>query len=133
MSHLNDDQLLLLSYSELADHEARDAETHLAACTECRARFERLERARVAVEWTGPRARVSRSRWIAAGLAAAAVLAAVFLMRAGNPPTANPNPDGPLTTVWSTTAGYIAGGSEVVQIDAQLTRLEQERYDAFPD
>jgi hypothetical protein len=34
----------------------------------------------------------------------------------------------PPPAVWSATAGYIAGGTTVVEIDVQLTRLEQERY-----
>ena len=66
MHHVNDDQLLLLVYGELADAETRDAEAHLAACQPCRARLEQLERARVASEWSGPRARRLSRRWIAA-------------------------------------------------------------------
>jgi hypothetical protein len=132
MNHLNDDQALLFAYGELADHEQREAEAHLASCQPCRARLERLERARVASEWSGPRARRLSRRWFAIGLAAAAVLAAVFFLRVGTPVVPPDRGWSPPTT-WSATAGYIAGGATVVQIDAQLTRLEQERYHAFPD
>ena len=132
MNHLNDDQALLFAYGELADHEQREAEAHLASCQPCRARLERLERARVASEWSGPRARRPSRRWFAIGLAAAAVLAAVFFMRAGQSVTPVERGWAP-PMVWSATAGYIAGGASVVDIDAQLTRLEQERYHALPD
>ena len=37
------------------------------------------------------------------------------------------------TTTWSATAGYVAGGKAMVEIDAQLTRLEQERYYGLPN
>jgi hypothetical protein len=59
-------------------------------------------------------------------LAAAAVLAAVLLTDSG-PGGASQEQWAP--TTWSATAGYVAGGKAVVDIDAQLTRLEQEsRY-----
>jgi hypothetical protein len=37
------------------------------------------------------------------------------------------------TTTWSTTAGYVTGGKAMIDIDAQLTRLEQERYYGLPN
>ena len=37
------------------------------------------------------------------------------------------------TTTWSATAGYVAGGKAMVEIDAQLTLLEQERYYGLPN
>jgi hypothetical protein len=133
MSHLNDDTLLLLAYGELGEPEQRDAEAHLAACEPCRARLHRLERARVASEWAAPLARRLSRGWVAAiGLAAAAVLAAVYFMRAGTS-VDEPGRGWSPPTAWSATAGYIAGGATVVQIDAQLTRLEQERYHVIPD
>jgi len=133
MSHPNDDQLLLLAYGELDSAATSPVEAHLAACPACRARLERLERARTMVEWTGPRVRRLSRRWVVGlGLAAAAVLAAVLLVRVGSPANEVDGGWSP-PTVWSTTAGYIAGGATVVQIDAQLTRLEQERYYGLPD
>jgi anti-sigma factor RsiW len=133
MNHPHEDRLLLLAYGELPETEARQLETHVAACAVCRDDLERLERARVALDWGGaaPRRRSRAARWIAAGLAAAAVLAAVLLGSHTPPPQAQGawQP----SHVWSATAGYIAGGPPLVQIDAQLTRLEQERYHGLPN
>lgn len=130
MNHPNDDRLLLLAYGELPEADAAAAEAHLAACPACRARLEALERPRVALDVAMPRAARHTARWIAAGLAAAAVLAAVWL--AGSPPRDADRGWRP-ASVWSATAGYVAGGMAVVEIDAQLTRLEQERYYAAPN
>lgn len=124
MNHPHEDQLLLLAYGEGHDGQV---EAHVANCATCAAAFERFERARVALDWSVPRQR-RPVRWIAAGLAAAALLAAVVLTR----DTAQPRPSWQPPHVWSATAGYIAGGPSVVEIDAQLTRLEQERTYARP-
>jgi hypothetical protein len=122
MNHPQEDRLLLLAYGDLPAAEATELEAHVAACAVCGAALERLERARVALDWAVPERR-RPARWLAAGLAAAAVVAAVLLTRGGasTPETWQP------PHVWSTTAGYIAGGQPLVEIDAQLTRLEQER------
>lgn len=133
MNHVHDDQLLLLAYGELPDAEAAQAELHLAACAPCRARLASLERPRVALDWAAARAPRRPARWIAAGLAAAAVFAALLLTRTGPPHGAAAERVWPPPAAWSATAGYIAGGADVLQIDAQLTRLEQERYHALPD
>ncbi len=128
MNHPHEDRLLLLAYGELPEAETAEMETHLVACAGCRAQLERLERARVALDWARP-ARQRPARWVAAGLAAAAVLVAVWV---GTRP---PGPAGriwPPPTVWSATAGYLAGGTALVQIDSQLTRLEQEPLYAIP-
>ena len=133
MNHPTDDELLLLAYSELGAGSAV-AESHVAACPTCQARLERLERARVALDVALP-ARPPRRHltWAAVGLAlaAAAVLAGVLIIRTGLSRDADRrwNP----TTTWSATAGYVAGGNAMVDIDAQLTRLEQERYYGLPD
>lgn len=124
MNHPHADQLLLLAYDELPVADAAALEAHLATCAVCREDLARLERARVALDWAAPKPRRS-VRWIVAGLAAAAVLAAIFL-------TGRPSPDErplgwPEPRPWSATAGYIAGGQPLIAIDAQLTRLEQER------
>ncbi len=127
-SHPDEDRLLLLTYGELPDHDAAEVELHLTACPACRAALARLERARVALDVGLPR-RGARTRWIAVALAAAAVLAAVLLVRT---PPERGEPGWQPHSEWSATAGYIAGGQPVIAIDAQLTRLEQERSYARP-
>lgn len=122
MNHPHEDRLLLLAYGELPDVDAADVEAHIATCGVCREQLERLERARVALDWAVPKER-RPVRWIAGALAAAAVLAAVLLTRSGSDEQRTWQP----AHVWSATAGYMAGGPSVVEIDAQLTRLEQER------
>lgn len=132
MNHPTDDELLLLAYGEL-EARAADAEAHVADCPACQHRLAQLERARVALDVALP-ARPPRRRltWATAGfaLAAAAVLAGVLITRsdASRDDERRWNP----TTTWSATAGYVAGGKAVVDIDAQLTRLEQERFYARP-
>ena len=130
MNHPHEERLLLLAYGELPDADAAELETHLAVCAACREDLERLESARVALDWAVPPQR-RPARWLVAGLAAAALLAAVLLTRHGSPSGAEGvwQP----SHVWSATAGYIAGGPSLVQIDAQLTRLEQERYHGLPN
>jgi anti-sigma factor RsiW len=130
MNHLNDDRLLLHAYGELPDREAAETDAHLAACATCRALLDQLERSRVALDVAMPRTRRHVTRWVAAGLAAAAAIAAVLL-------TGSLSRDAdqgwrPAST-WSATAGYVAGGKAMVEIDAQLTRLEQERPYGLPD
>ncbi|MBI1723961.1 MAG: zf-HC2 domain-containing protein [Gemmatimonadetes bacterium] len=124
MIHPQEDTLLLLAYGELPDAERQEVEAHFAACAGCHARFEQLERGRIAVDW----AMVRRSRrpalWAAAGLAAAAALAA--LLFTGRPPNHPIDRAWNPPRVWSAHAGYIAGGLELVAIDSQLTRLERE-------
>ncbi len=122
MNHPHEDQLLLLAYGELSETEAAEVEAHVVGCANCGAALERLERARVALDWAVPERR-RPARWLAAGLAAAAVVAAVLLTRSGSHGLEPWQP----SHVWSPTAGYIAGGPPLVEIDAQLTRLEQER------
>jgi len=130
MTHVNDDQLLLLTYGELSGPELAEVERHLRTCQVCRAALERLDRARVALDWSQPvRMARRRLRWVAGGLAAAATVAALLLLRSGTAPERGWTPP----TVWSPNAGYIAGGVDAVQIDAQLTRLEQERSYGLPD
>ena len=131
MTHPTEDRLLLLAYGELPEAEAREADVHLAGCPTCRTAFERLERSRVALDVAMPRRRQPVARWVAAGLAAAAVVAAVMLTTS-NPPKA-PDEGWRPASVWSATAGYVAGGRAMVEIDAQLTRLEQERYYGLPN
>lgn len=129
MTHPHEDQLLLLAYDELPAADAAGLEAHLATCAVCRDDLARLERARVAVDWAAPKPRRS-ARWIVAGLAAAAAVAAILLT---GRPSVDERPSGwPGQRPWSATAGYIAGGQPLIVIDAQLTRLEQERSYVLP-
>jgi hypothetical protein len=134
-NHSPADDLLLLAYGELDPVAAAEAEGHLALCAECHERFMRLERARVAVDWAaGPTIRLGKRRvasWaVLTVLAAAAAVAAVMLTGG---PSSQDRPRGwPEQREWSATAGYIAGGRPLIAIDAQLTRLEQERSYVLP-
>ncbi|HEV8263398.1 MAG TPA: hypothetical protein VGQ06_00495 [Gemmatimonadales bacterium] len=131
MNHPHEDDLLLLAYGELPDAHTAELEGHLGACATCRGVFERFERSRVALEVAVPRARRWAARWVAAALAAAAVVAVVVLARPE--PPRNPEDGWRPATAWSATAGYIAGGAAVVEIDAKLTRLEKERSYVLPN
>jgi len=127
-NHPDQDDLLLLAYGELDHTAATELERHLAACAECHVRFVLLERGRVALEWTTPapsRARRPRVRWTTLTILAAAAAVAAFMFT-NAPPRKVPR-GWPAQRDWSATAGYIAGGQPLIAIDAQLTRLEQER------
>jgi hypothetical protein len=68
--------------------------------------------------------------WTGLAIAAAAALAGVLI---SDPGSSRGREDGwRPTTTWSATAGYVAGGKVMVDIDAQLTRLEQEPYYGRP-
>jgi anti-sigma factor RsiW len=137
MNHPHEDDLLLVAYGELDAPAAAEVERHLASCATCREQFIRLERGRVALEWaTWPTAQSKRpARWGRGGaaltvLAAAAAVAAVVIARG---PSRDDRPRAwPEQREWSATAGYIAGGRPLITIDAQLTRLEQERSYVLP-
>jgi hypothetical protein len=80
----------------------------------------------VALDVALPKRRQPIVAWAAIGaLAAAAVVAGLLFTRTGPPGNGTLRGWHP-TTVWSATAGYVAGGNALVDIDAQLTRLEQE-------
>jgi anti-sigma factor RsiW len=130
MNHPTEDQILLLAYGELPDADARHIEAHVTGCAACSAAFDRIERARVAVDLGLPQSK-TRLRWVVAALAAAAVLATVLLLRPTSPQP--PEDRWRPMSVWSSTAGYVAGGTAMVEIDAQLTRLEQERDYGWPN
>ena len=133
MTHPNDDTLLLRAYGELPGAQATALDSHVAACDACRTVLERLARARAALDDVLPAVTGRRARpdWTAVALAVAAVLAGVLIIRPRPVPavTTHWTP----TTTWSMTAGYVTGGSAMNDIDAQLTRLEQERSYGFPN
>jgi transposase len=133
MNHPTEDELLLLAYHELPEPRAIAIESHLADCTGCAGQLKELERARVALDVSVPDRRPRVVAWAALGaLAAAAAIAGVLLIRTVPSHEAVARGWNP-TKVWSATAGYVAGGNAVVDIDAQLTRLEQERSYALPN
>ena len=130
MNHPTDDQLLLLAYDELPEDQTARVESHIATCAACQDKLAQLERARVALDLATSARRRSPIVWATLALAAAAVLAAVVIPKAGSrDPTERWTP----TTTWSATAGYVTGGKAMLDIDAQLTRLEQERYYGLPN
>jgi hypothetical protein len=131
MNHPSETELLLLAYGEAA--RAGELDSHMTVCETCRTTLEEIERGRVALDLTIPVRRRQRARadWAAVALAAAAIFAAVLVTRP------RPMRDAGLhwrpTTTWSMTAGYVTGGSAMNDIDAQLTRLERERYYGLPN
>jgi hypothetical protein len=133
MNHPTNDELLLLAYGELPRATAAAIESHTASCPDCRRELASLERTRVALDMALPQQRRSVVAWAALGsLAAAALIAGVLLTRTAPPGDVAARGWNP-TTVWSATAGYVAGGNAMVDIDAQLTRLEQERSYGLPN
>jgi len=133
MNHPTEDQLLLLAYDELPEPQAKEIETHIAACAVCAQQLAQLERGRVALDFALPARRRPVIVWATVALAAAAVLAGVLITTTAPPSRDRAGRGWHPTTVWSATAGYVAGGNALVDIDAQLTRLEQERSYALPN
>ncbi len=131
MNHPTEDELLLLAYGELPDPRAAEIDSHAAACRTCQEKLAQIEGGRVALDLAVPRRRRTAIVWAAFTLAAAAALAGVVITKSG--PSRDPTERWTPTTTWSATAGYVAGGTAMVEIDAQLTRLEQERYYGLPN
>ena len=132
MSHPPDNELLLLAYGELPVSRAVEIETHTANCPACRETLALIERGRVALDVAMPaRRRRSAIVWAAAALAAAALLAGIVITRTGS--TRETAERWTPITTWSATAGYVTGGQVMMDIDAQLTRLERERYYGQPN
>ena len=133
MNHPHPDELLLLASGELAEPRMSDVGAHVGTCDPCRDVLARLDESLTALGGAWPRRSRLLTRpaiWGGVALAAAATLAVIFIRL-----PQEPAPIGarwmPLTT-WSATAGYVAGGKAVMDIDAQLTRLEQESYYGRP-
>ena len=133
--HPSADELLLFGYGELPEPRSAEVEVHVASCAPCHAQLLELEGGRVladaALEPAVRRHRRSVALWAGLTLAAAAVLAGVLI---SNPGSFHGADDGwKPTTTWSATAGYVTGGKAMVDIDAQLTRLEKERSYGLPN
>jgi anti-sigma factor RsiW len=131
MNHPTEDELLLLAYDELPQDQAVHVESHIDTCEACQDKLAQVERARVGLDLATPARRRSPIVWATLALAAAAVLAAVMIPKAGT--SRDPPERWTPTTTWSATAGYVTGGKAMLDIDAQLTRLERERYYGLPN
>ena len=130
MNHPTEDELLLLVYGELPGPRAAEVDSHATACRACQETLAQLERGRVALDLAVPARRPTTIVWTTLALAAAAVLAGVVITKPG--PFRVPTERWTPTTTWSATAGYVTGGKAMADIDAQLTRLERERYYGSP-
>ena len=122
MNHPTQDELLLFAYDELPMPRAAAVESHLEACETCQHELGQLARGRAALDIAVPQRGPGQLVGATLAIAAAAVLAGVAIIRSEPPrPPAVWTP----TTTWSATAGYVTGGTAMIDIDAQLTRLEQ--------
>lgn len=130
MNHPTDDELLLLAYDELMEPRAAEVESHTAGCPACQGALTRLERARAALDVAMPLRRRPVVLWTGFAIAAAAALAGVLISEPS--PSTGAGDGWSPTTTWSATGGYVTGGRTMIDIDAQLTRLEQERYYGRP-
>jgi hypothetical protein len=130
MTHPTTDELLLLAYNELPEDRAAHVESHIDTCDACQAQLVQLERGRAALDLTMQPRRHRMIVWTTLGLAAAAVIAGVVITRSVT--VRDPVKHWTPTTTWSATAGYVTGKA-MLEIDAQLTRLEQERYYGLPN
>lgn len=130
MNHPTEDELLLLAYDELHVEQANEIESHIAACRTCREQLLAVARSRVALDVALPTRRRRRSAlWVTALLAAAAAVAGIVIRSV---PATQAAAGWVPTTSWSATAGYVTGGKTMIDIDAQLTQLEQEKSDGRP-
>ena len=132
MNHPHADELLLFAHGELAELRLVEVASHVAICAPCQDSLAQLEHALIALDSGWPR----RKRglyppvlWAGFAVGAAAVLAFVLIRQ---PEAAHQAPGWTPTTMWSATAGYVAGGKALMDIDLQLTRLEQESYYGRP-
>ena len=123
MNHPTQDELLLFAYDELPAPRDMTVESHLGTCAECQTQLQELQRGRAVLEIAVPRRRPGRFVGATLAIAAAAALAGVAIVR--STPLRTPNDLWTPTTTWSATAGYVTGGSAMIDIDAKLTRLEK--------
>jgi len=132
MNHPHPDELLLFASGELLEPRMTELALHLGACATCEHELARLDQSLVALggSWSR-RSRIARPAvWSGVALAAAAAFAVVFIRQPDESERARAGWT-PMRT-WSANAGYVAGGKALVDIDAQLTRLEQEPHYARP-
>jgi anti-sigma factor ChrR (cupin superfamily) len=132
MNHPHPDELLLFANGELAELRLVEVASHVATCMPCQDTLTQLERALVALDAGWPRRKRVFNRpvlWAGFAVGAAAVLAVVLIRQ---PDEARRAPGWTPTTTWSATAGYVAGGKALMDIDLQLTRLEQESFYGRP-
>lgn len=130
MNHPHPDELLLYATGEVVELRLVEIASHLATCVPCQGALTQLERALVGLEGGSPRRSRALNRpvfWTGFAIGAAAVLAVILIRQPDES-----RPGWTPTTTWSATAGYVAGGKALVDIDAQLTRLEQEPYYGRP-
>lgn len=124
MNHPSDDELLLFAYGEAAG-----LDTHLQGCAECRARLQKVEEARTAIDLGLERPVRRRRAWIPVA-AIAAGLAGLVIAKAAMVPDPDfgsfPRSDWQSTLSGSAQAGYVTD-NELMQLDARLARLEQRR------
>lgn len=133
MTHPHADELLSFATGELDELRVAQIAAHVAECASCRGAVAQIDESLIALDVAWPRRSRTLARpavWAGFALTAAATLAAVLIRQPADP---RPAAEAwmPRTT-WSATAGYMAGGKALLDIDAQLTRLEQESYYARP-
>lgn len=134
MNHPHADELLLFASGELEEQRLVSLASHVSICATCQQELAQFERSLLALEPQPRKQRKAPERtrsvvWAGVALGAAAALALVLLKQAE---TSHPRPGWSPTQQWSATAGYMAGGTTLTDIDAQLTRLEQEHYYGRP-
>ena len=131
MTHPTQDELLLFAYDELPAARVAEIAPHVGGCGACQEMLGQFDRGRSALDLAAPARRARAIAGAALALAAAALLAALAIVRSG--PVNGAGAHWTPTTTWSATAGYVTGGKAMVDIDAQLTRLEQEPRYGLPN
>ena len=139
MNHPHPDELLLYATGEVVELRLVEIASHLATCVPCQDALTELERALLVLEGPGGSPRRSRALnrpalWAGFALSAAAALAVVLSRQpdGSRPGQGSARSGWTPSSTWSATAGYVAGGTALVDIDAQLTRLEQESFYGRP-
>lgn len=133
MNHPHADELLSFAAGEQDELRTAQIASHVAGCAACRGAVAHIDESLSALDVAWPRRARTLARpavWAGFALTAAATVAAVLIRQP--PPQTRPADAWMPTTSWSATAGYVAGGKALVDIDAQLTRLEQESSYARP-
>jgi len=116
MNHPTNDELLLAAYGEAPEHEA-----HLRQCGLCRSVLQQLEEGRLILEM-GSAARITDTRPVWATAAVAAGLVGMMMLASREPGPARESRRDPVLSL--TPSGYVAS-PEMMELDAQLIRLER--------